>query len=201
MKIEVPAKVKDCELWQLYQFAHLDHSKANDHRAAEYMAEVLSIFCELPEADIMDLRPEDVKPAYIHVMKMMGGLKWDSVPPESLEVEGVKYTRRSINEKQWTFGQLVDMSNTDFKRQSERLAAMIYIEEGRTYGNTDMSERAKVFIDHFPREVYAQCVAFFFAWRKISMLKDTDLLKRMKKATKVNQKALKEVNRLMNGQG
>jgi hypothetical protein len=63
----------------------------------------------------------------------------------------------------------IDISNSDLQNDPSRLASLMYIEKGTTYGELDENlnmkysnqERAKLFEEHLPLPDYLNLVSFF----------------------------------------
>lgn len=198
MKISVPKTIEDCELWQLYEFAILKHADATTERAAKYMADVLAIFVDVAYDELLELPVNALKKPYAHIIKMMSELDWTGDMKDSVQIDGQKYTLRRYDERQWTFGQIVDISLTDFKKDAHKMLLHLYVKEGENYGDSDLSKTSEIFREKFPRKDFAPAVTFFLR-KRLSTLLDTGVQREMKKATKKNRKAIKLLQRLTGG--
>jgi hypothetical protein len=88
-------------------------------------------------------------------------------PKEEIIINGVRYLL--VDPAKVGIGWHIDISNSDLQNDPSRLASLMYIEKGTTYGELDENlnmkysnqDRAKIFEEHLPLPDYLNLVSFF----------------------------------------
>ena len=88
-------------------------------------------------------------------------------PKDEISINGVDYVL--VDPSKVGIGWHIDISNSDLQNDPSRLASLMYIEKGTTYGELDENlnmkysnqERAKLFEEHLPLPDYLNLVSFF----------------------------------------
>ncbi len=88
-------------------------------------------------------------------------------PNKTIIIEGIEYVL--VDPSKVGIGWHIDISNSDLQNDPSRLASLMYIEKGTTYGELDENlnmkysnqERAKIFEEHLPLPDYLNLVSFF----------------------------------------
>ena len=88
-------------------------------------------------------------------------------PKEEITILNKEYVL--VDPSKVGIGWHIDISNSDLQNDPSRLASLMYIEKGTTYGELDENlnmkysnqERAKLFEEHLPLPDYLNLVSFF----------------------------------------
>ncbi len=118
---------------------------------AEFVAGITGVdLVEIYRVDTKDL----VK-IFNHCVGLFKGFKPAKEPPKEIEIEGKKYSL--VNPHKVAVGWHIDLDASDIEANPLRLAALMYIPKGVTYGLLDenknivypLAEREQIFDKHF----------------------------------------------------
>ena len=136
----------------------------------EDMYLIVSVFSGVNYDEILSADIRDIKNVYEGCIKVFESYS-KKRPPKTITVHGKKYRRLLIEEGRTSGGWYVDMRvmSKEFQTKPELMASLSYIEEGMSYAEKDKDghvlnpsrERAQIFADHFPADVYLDLTAFF----------------------------------------
>jgi hypothetical protein len=164
IEIKVPKTLGDLRIEHLkaLQFSNekLGKMKMQD------IIEFLSLVTSATKNELRKINLEDLKDILEHVVKIFTDYKVKN-PDKKINIEGKDY--EIIDPKKVGVGWHIDISNSDFEKDPGRLASLMYIEKGSTYGNMDEhgnmiysnQDRQKIFERSMPLNCYLDIFSFF----------------------------------------
>ena len=154
------------------------------------LVNLVALFTGLPEAQIKRYKPEDVKYIYLLILSCFASYQPAAVPL-SLTFEDQVYTLRN-DFKDASIEWIIDLKNADIVGDPILCASLIYIEDGKAYGESGedmictnpLNKRSDIFRKHLPLATFIDIQGFFLlSWKalqlySIEMFQNNDLLKK-----------------------
>lgn len=197
VKIELPSSLEFYKVRQAHDLLEfLRNKKDTDKWTAKDMLQVISIASGVSVADLRRVDIAQIKEAYQVVIKAMKRERRD--PAAEVTINGVVYVFDKNMGKDWHAGRFVDAENagTDMAEFPEKFAAICYMEKGKEYDDTTVEDRAEIFRDHFPGDLYVDLTAFFLQkYEKLAPGFSVLQIARSQLATQKALRMLKETRR------
>lgn len=162
VKIELPSSLKYYKVRQAHDLIEFFRTKkATDKWSVKDMLQVISIASGVSVADLRRVDIAQIKEAYAMVGKAINVPRKEPAP--EVTINGVVYAFDKNMGKSWHGGRFIDAENagTDMAEFPEKFAAICYLEKGKEYDDTTVEDRAEIFRDHFPGDLYVDLTAFF----------------------------------------
>lgn len=173
IKVKCPKTLNDCTIEQIGSWIGiLDALKVEDPNELlnneSLMVDVVSLFSGVRKSLVRQFEKIQLMKIYIDLINMLGRHE-PTEPKGEVTIDGKKYVFHK-DFKKITTGQVIDIKTIEVSyKEPSRLMAILYNEEGFTYGQTDENdqhlkptkERSSLFAKKFPAEEYINCMAFF----------------------------------------
>jgi hypothetical protein len=164
INIKAPKSIEDLRIRHLEALTTTKYNLNNMN--IQDIVKFLTHVTNATENELKKVMLNDLKVLLNHVVKIFSDFK-PSKPKEKITIDGKVY--ELVDPSKVGIGWHIDVSNSDFKKDPSRLAALMYIEKGTKYGELDENlnmvysnqERAKIFEQHLPLPDYLNVVDFF----------------------------------------
>lgn len=189
MKIKIPSKVEDMRFQHLSFLLELGKIKEEglefDEIPLKRMRDMICSFTGLPSYQIGNLTEKSLVKLYFEIANTFEKDETKGMPL-TIELDGKKYDLVPDFEKM-PISWRIDVSELSdlIDDKPELIPAVLYIEKGMKYGQKDENknvinsvfERAKVFKEHLPLDLFLIAQDFFLqAWKIYEPLKEADQL-------------------------
>ena len=165
INIKAPKTLNDLRIKHLKALTDEKYQKAMD------LGTIIEFICLITGAKRSDLNKvniSELRRIHEHCIGLFKDFQLTK-PKEEITINGVTYLL--VDPSKVGIGWHIDISNSDLQNDPSRLASLMYIEKGTTYGELDENlnmkysnqERAKLFEEHLPLPDYLNLVSFFFA--------------------------------------
>jgi hypothetical protein len=165
INIKAPKTLNDLRIKHLKALTNEKYQKAMD------LGTIIEFICLITGAKRNDLNKvniSELRKIHEHCIGLFKDFQLTK-PKDEIIINGVSYLL--VDPSKVGIGWHIDISNSDLQNDPSRLASLMYIEKGTTYGELDENlnmkysnqERAKLFEEHLPLPDYLNLVSFFFA--------------------------------------
>jgi hypothetical protein len=173
IKVSAPKTINDLRIRHVEVLTNPKFQKSFD---IELMIEFVSLITGAKLSDLRKAYISNIEDVYKHCITLFNDYK-PMKPKEQIIVNGQLFDL--VNPSKVGIGWHIDVSNSDFTKQPEKLVAMMYVEHGTTYGELDENKnmkhpnsvRMELFKEHLPLPIYLNCVDFFLRQSLKSMNK------------------------------
>jgi len=184
MKLTIKTKLKDYSIQQWSDLMNiLDgyKEKPDSEVRIEDKVAIVSIMAKVPYNTLLQEPMATIEKAFKFCVSTISS-HTKSIPPKEIKIQGNTYELIDYVGGKVQGGWFVDVDcmAKDFKINPSLIPALNYVEKGKRYAETDdegniinsVKERAEIFKDHFPADVFVDlCVFFlevFVEWSKIT---------------------------------
>jgi len=204
MRFKAKLKLSDYRIHHVRQWMELVDSKP-DFQDIKARIRLVAIFSGLEEAILRKVDIQQVNDLFYAYTEMLARHK--KRKPKGTFTVGSWWKRNRVvyqmpkDFKSYTTGQIVDVKTIENVTEDAALfLATLFIPRGEAYGDSDRSERAKVFAREYPADEFINLLAFFFESyeKRNTALLTMGLINARKKATEVLND-LKEEMKSTNG--
>jgi hypothetical protein len=163
INIKAPKTLNDLRIRHLKSLTDEKYQKAMD------LGTIIEFICLITGAKRSDLNKvniSELRKIHEHCIGLFKDFQIVD-PNKTIIIEGIEYVL--VDPSKVGIGWHIDISNSDLQNDPSRLASLMYIEKGTTYGELDENlnmkysnqERAKLFEEHLPLPDYLNLVSFF----------------------------------------
>ena len=163
INISAPKTLNDLRIKHLKALTNEKYQKAMD------LGTIIEFICLITGAKRNDLNKvniSELRKIHEHCIGLFKDFQLTK-PKDEITINGVSYLL--VDPSKVGIGWHIDISNSDLQNDPSRLASLMYIEKGTTYGELDENlnmkysnqERAKIFEEHLPLPDYLNLVSFF----------------------------------------
>lgn len=164
IEIKAPASLKDLRIHHLQALTNTNYKI--DKMKIEDIIEFLSLVTSGTKNELRKINLEDLKKILNHVVKIFSEYKVRQ-PEKYIKINEKEF--ELIDPKKVGVGWHIDISNSELENDPGRLASLMYIEKGTTYGDLDGNgnmiysnlDRQKLFERFMPLNNYLDVVSFF----------------------------------------
>lgn len=178
IKVEIPKSLNDLPLGKFQELSKIMTRFKERDADIEDMVDIVACYTGIEKKEVLNSAGKTIIDIAGALIKLISSYERKK-PPRNLTILGVKYEMAG-GRKEWSGGQYVDVKTNvgDIEDNWGIVAALMYVPEGEDYNDSIMSDRANLFHEHFPTQVYLDVSAFFLpnskSWKHI-------ILERLKK--------------------
>jgi hypothetical protein len=160
MRIELPRTLADFKIKHIAGLTMLGQTEENYQPTMLNKCKVMASIAGLTVEEVKQWDVEELNKWFNYCVDALNTYE-QSKPPTHITVNGVKYNRIDVLKQ--TGGWLIDyeVRAEEFKTHPELFMAMIFIEDGKKYGEVPTGERAQLFYEHMPATVVFDVTGFF----------------------------------------
>lgn len=195
MRIELP---KDISGLKIAHIGEIEKMGRTEGHTVEQMIDYVALFSGTHKDKLMDVDIIDLQRAYIHCLRVLSDYK-PKEPAKKITVKGQVYVLVPTNKQ--TGGWYIDVkaNGKSFEDEPELVPAFNYIEKGMKYSQKDsdgnvinqLRERAKIFREYLPADVYLDLNAFFLT--KLQILTNGFLILNQEQAQEMMSQMITEM--------
>lgn len=195
MRIKLPKDISQLKIAHIFEISKLEQEEAH---TVEQMVNYVALLSNTPKENLMEADINDIQAAYFHCLKVLNEYE-PKQPPKKVTVKGVEY--RLVPTVKQKGGWYIDVkANSDkFVEEPELVPAFCYIEKGMKYSQKDkngdienpLRERAKIFRDYFPADVFMDLNGFFL--QRLEILTNGFLILNRERVEEQIQEIIQEV--------
>ena len=163
INIKAPKTLNDLRIKHLKS---LTDERFQNEMSLDTIIDFIHAITDSDKEDLRKVNKNDLLSIHRHCVRLF---KYFNItePKEEITILNKEYVL--VDPSKVGIGWHIDISNSDLQNDPSRLASLMYIEKGTTYGELDDNlnmkysnqERAKLFEEHLPLPDYLNLVSFF----------------------------------------